>query len=84
MNFFVPSFRLAFKVNTDKATKKMSALLKGLPPSKRYKGPEGAKKDVPVPSTGSLPTEPPAAASAFRLEDEHNWKGPGNEGSPRG
>ncbi|KAM7470059.1 hypothetical protein LguiA_008242 [Lonicera macranthoides] len=34
---------VAFKVNTDKATKKRNALLRGFPPSKRSKGPEGAK-----------------------------------------
>lgn len=62
---------LAFRVNTDKATKKRSVLARGLPPFKRSKGPKGAKKDVTASPKDPQPIGVLAMASSFNPKDVH-------------
>ncbi|KAM7517365.1 hypothetical protein LguiA_006948 [Lonicera macranthoides] len=61
--------KLAFKVNTDKTTKKMSALLRGLPPSKRTKWPEVVKDDAQTLPNYSTFTEVPATSAILHPMD---------------
>ena len=64
---------LVFKVNTNKATRKRSALQRGVPLSKRSKGFEVAKEDLTIPPKEFIHTEDNVDIAAFRPKDVHTW-----------
>ena len=60
-------------MNTNKAIKKKSALLRGIPLFKRSKGHEVVKEDVQTLPKDLTSTEVPITTAALRPEDIHSW-----------
>lgn len=71
--FHLPFSELVFKVNTKKVIKKRSALSRGMPLTKRSKGPEGAKESAPASPTNPKPTGILATTSSLNPEDVRSW-----------